>query len=233
MLPLRRCFASGDRPQEAGVRRLVCAGGTDAGKLAGAICGSIRLSGAAVVVAMGPSAVHRALRSVSIAGEFMREERPSDDVGAAVTQHAVGSDGTDVEMRLLVACYPQASSRADSAKEKDVLVAQATNVGKVASFLAKAMDEENWSPVLHGMGHQAISQALKASVVARKYAKLEEGEDLIVVPRIIKTYVTKDASRKRVEMVLRLRRSKRAEGAAPAAKVPMAASKKASIVVKV
>merc|ERR1712048_98647 len=93
--------------------------------------------------------------------------------------------------------------------------AQATNVGKVASYVAKLLAEGNRIPALRGVGAASMSQALKAAVVAGKFVANDSGGELVLTPRLAKAFHrgksnqenSSEASERRraVEIVLRCR----------------------------
>ena len=48
--------------------------------------------------------------------------------------------------------------------EVDILVSREANAGKVASYLARVLDEGSGAPALRSMGPHAVNQSLKAAI---------------------------------------------------------------------
>lgn len=139
-----------------------------------------------MVAAMGPESAYAALRSIATAGEYLGSERPRDELAVTVERGSAGKDpgGAELfELRLRVRLEPKAATEAE---EREVRVAQATNIGRVASFVARAMGEKGGVPALRGMGAAAASQALKAVTIAQKYVRDERAEELVVTPRVVR-----------------------------------------------
>lgn len=187
-------------------QRLVAAKGTEPGRLAGAIASQIRGLGAASVVAMGPAAAYVALKSAIIAGEFLKGEKPGQEVAFALKREDVSGDSDDIELQFCIALLPSPSEVPSG--DKKILVSKTTNVGKLGSYMAKVYEEEAFVPPLHGRGEVAVSQALKATMIANTYVTqgpkaLAEGEELVLAPQMVRT-IKVDGNRT-MEIVLRWR----------------------------
>lgn len=213
---------------------LVVARGTEPGRLAGAVAARLRADAPAHVSAMGPSAAYVALRAIARAGEYLHRERPRHELAVTVQRSSAGKDSEGLEMfgmRLVV----RLEAKADvEAKEREVRVAQATNIGHVASFLARALAESKGLPALRGMGPAAACQALKAAAIAQGYVQRELGGEMVFTPRVVRILTgpaggsgaagstpPEDSSEQRkrsMEMVLRCRCIQTPSGKADAAK---------------
>lgn len=204
------------------VQTLVAAKGTQRGRLAGAIAAQIRNTGMASVAAMGPDAAYVALRSAVVAGEYLRKEQSRQEIAFAAERQSVkggsGRDGEDqVEMRFSIRLIPVTAATETHGwppaveRQVDVRISQSSNVGNVASFLARTITEDSGIPAMRGMGASAVSQALKASILAQQYLikdadsgstgpDASHPRELLLVPLLLRSVV--DGNR-RVEMVLR------------------------------
>jgi len=148
---------------------------------------------------MGPEASYAAVRAVAIAGDYLARERPDEELVVTVQQvsEGIGPAGEElVQTRLYARMEPAAAGGPSAAQarkgqgELAVYVAQATNVGKVAAFVAKSLAEGGKIPALKAVGPAAVAQALKALSLARGFVEADtkdapEGSprDLAVTPR--------------------------------------------------
>lgn len=154
----------------------------------------------------------------------MRNERAKEEIVFTVEQGPIEDDGTGVpkdgraegdhsiELRFRVRLEPRnglTDKQPDDALQ--MKVAQATNVGKAAFFVAQKLKEcadGDGDVVLTSAGPPALSQALKIVAIARK---LLDGQDFVVRPSVVKADKTSvegsDPSRLKGSVVLRCRRS--------------------------
>jgi len=196
---------------------LQVASGTAQGRLAGAVAARLRAETPAVLSAMGPQAAYTAIRAIAIAGDYLRRERPRQELAVTVERTSSGKDAEGLEMfrlRLNVRLEPKEEKEAE---EREVRVAQGTNIGHVASFLARALGESRGVPAIRGMGAAATSQALKAAAIAQGYVQRDLGGELVFTPRVARILTgasePSEASRagsseqrkRSMEMVLRCR----------------------------
>eukprot|EP00927_Polykrikos_kofoidii_P044676 TRINITY_DN38579_c0_g1_i2.p1 TRINITY_DN38579_c0_g1~~TRINITY_DN38579_c0_g1_i2.p1 ORF type:complete len:198 (+),score=54.86 TRINITY_DN38579_c0_g1_i2:513-1106(+) len=142
---------------------------------------------------MGPAACYAALRAVAVAGEYLREDRPGEELLISPERESRGAASDSLfEMRLDVRCMAKVDV---AVPEVTVNVAQKTNVGNVASFVARALLEaeadqsKKGFPAFRTMGGPAASQALKAALIAKGYLSQDDGRELALVPRLEKRYV--------------------------------------------
>merc|ERR1719469_393912 len=113
-----------------------------------------------------------------MASEWLRQERPAEEIALVVEQvtSGRGDDGQIVyQTRLLARLAPREETTSND--ETKVLVAQLTNVRKVAVFVARSLVEGGTKmPALRAMGPLAVSQALKAASVAREFVSSTDKE---------------------------------------------------------
>lgn len=133
-----------------------------------------------------------------MAGEFLRKERPKEEVAVLVDQVSggFGPDGEEIfQTRIHASLAPREAQAAE--KEVDVFVAEATNVRKVAVFVARSLSEGGPVPALHAMGPAAVAQALKAAAIARGFVASDDpalggrgaaAGSLAFLPRMRKVY---------------------------------------------
>eukprot|EP00933_Yihiella_yeosuensis_P029259 TRINITY_DN22928_c0_g1_i2.p1 TRINITY_DN22928_c0_g1~~TRINITY_DN22928_c0_g1_i2.p1 ORF type:complete len:251 (+),score=56.89 TRINITY_DN22928_c0_g1_i2:79-831(+) len=213
-----RSYSSPSKPSD----KLIVSKSADIGKLGGAIAARLRAGGSATLCAMGPQAVYLALRAVARSAEYVSKEKPKEEVllvaeqSSDATLASKSSPEGNVEMRLEAKMFPKPTS--ENHEEEAVLVAQKSNVGNTAAFLAARLSERSnakgdANPSLRGMGATAASQALKAVAIARTYvAKAHPGEDVLVHPKIVKKdrplQEGEEVAKKTLEFVLQCRRMK-------------------------
>eukprot|EP00929_Paragymnodinium_shiwhaense_P106017 TRINITY_DN71106_c1_g1_i4.p1 TRINITY_DN71106_c1_g1~~TRINITY_DN71106_c1_g1_i4.p1 ORF type:complete len:276 (+),score=81.54 TRINITY_DN71106_c1_g1_i4:215-1042(+) len=194
---------------------LIASSETTHSKLAGAIAARIRYSGKADVTALGPQACYNALRAVAVAGEFLRDDIGEKELLCRADRLERPADKV-YETTLHVTC----AARPAVVEEVPIYIAQETNIGKVASFVARTLQEQQDKqvPALRAMGADAASQAIKAAMIADTFLRKEAGTQLLLSLRQDKQ-LKKDASaeaekakiKKRVQLVLACRSIKTAE----------------------
>ncbi|CAE6960953.1 erg10 [Symbiodinium sp. CCMP2592] len=162
---------------------LIASAAGNISKLGGAVASRLREGQVARLSAIGPPALHSALRSLTLSGHWLSKEKEDQELLFIAERHVQKQDQNEyIEMRLVAELLPKSGKKA---REEVVPISQKTNVGQAAAFMASRLAEEpDVTLALRSVGAVAGSQAIKALVIARKYVqKAHPGEDLVVCAR--------------------------------------------------
>eukprot|EP00927_Polykrikos_kofoidii_P033966 TRINITY_DN28802_c0_g1_i1.p1 TRINITY_DN28802_c0_g1~~TRINITY_DN28802_c0_g1_i1.p1 ORF type:complete len:226 (-),score=28.05 TRINITY_DN28802_c0_g1_i1:34-711(-) len=207
----------------AGIRLskpLVAASEINVGRLAGAIKARIRNESVCKLEAIGPMATHKALKSVVMANDYLRDN--PKELGqclalAPVKAPMPAQDGNPESFKVSLTTWLMSELDQEEDVMPDFFVPKDANPGIVAGDMTKLFGKRGRYGVvtMSAMGALATSKALKAVIIARIYmapnpaetnvapsnrVSLEDDETLAVVVRTDKVRV--GGGEERVRMLL-------------------------------
>mmetsp|Transcript_57173 Transcript_57173/g.127544 ORF Transcript_57173/g.127544 Transcript_57173/m.127544 type:complete len:229 (-) Transcript_57173:35-721(-) len=159
--------------EEARTESLQCSKSTNVGKLAGAISARVRAGGGCLVDGVGPAATYAAMKSINVAGDYIKQEMP----GKVLAMHAQlaelpprtapsGRETATMMLRLQVAAVmpPQF----EDPDPEPVYMSADTNPGVAAGLMSRIVESKGVLPVAC-MGAEPMSKAIKAIMITESY----------------------------------------------------------------
>jgi len=164
---------------------LMASAKSNVGKLAGAIAAQIRTHGVAVVSAVGPQASYMVLKATIIADKYLQDTLSGKRLAVVPKKNDITGEeagGTDtVGLHLHIRPLPEV----EPAVQPDIFSSGNTNVGLMAGLMSNMLKKAD-VVTLGGMGANAVSSALKATIIAQGFMADTLGETsvLAIVPRM-------------------------------------------------
>eukprot|EP00933_Yihiella_yeosuensis_P004585 TRINITY_DN108956_c0_g1_i1.p1 TRINITY_DN108956_c0_g1~~TRINITY_DN108956_c0_g1_i1.p1 ORF type:complete len:259 (-),score=62.33 TRINITY_DN108956_c0_g1_i1:40-816(-) len=222
--PLGLRFFAEASPQVWRTDNIVSTSEANVGKLAGAVAARIRHTGWCNVDCVGAKPSYSALKAIKIATGYLAAEggfagktlaiHPIKDILAA-KEAPSGRQTRTALMRFHV--RPMSTPIKEEEPEL-ILIGTDTNAGLAAALVSKVLETKG-AAVLTGMGHQAMSQAVKTILVAQTYMLKSGTLDDKVVFGAVRTETFKEGDEDRVRMVLSCKTMDRPEEV-PALELP-------------
>lgn len=158
---------------------------SNVGKLAGAIAAQMREHGEAAISVVGPVASYMAVKSIVICNKYLADTLDGKDLGFYPEKLEItGESATEGVSTVGMMLHIRPVAAVTFGDQPEIFAAGSTNVGLLAGLISNRFKSADVVTV-GGMGANAVSSALKATMIAQRYMEESLGKDevLVLVPK--------------------------------------------------